>query len=266
MDRIEAALTTLKSLLLGDETIIQSSHQLRLKALKHRREIVVATNMRLVIFIRRTFGGYRMHDIRWQDLQDAAIDENLLPGLFGAVLSLRLYNGTLVRIDGLEPVSARALYVYCQQQEQEWREKNRVRGMEERSGLGFIGLPGSTGGPAAPGAAAIPGAAMPGTPAFDALFSAAFSGATPGTVSRTTVGSPRTTVETTVDEGDSFSFQDKGDLGALAGMAKLMNPATASASADKLAKGMAEAKKQFDAGKLSAAEYESAKAKVLSSL
>ena len=113
MDRIEAALTTLKSLLLGDETIIQGSHQLRLKALKHRREIVVATNMRLVIFIRRTFGGYRMHDIRWQDLQDAAIDENLLPGLFGAVLSLRLYNGTLVRIDGLEPVSARALYVYA---------------------------------------------------------------------------------------------------------------------------------------------------------
>lgn len=273
MDRIEAALTTLKSLLLKDETVIQSSHQLRLKALKHRREIVVATNMRLVIFIRRLIGGYRMHDIRWQDLQDAAINENLLPGLFGAELRLRLYTGNLVRIDGLEPVSARALYVYCQQQEQEWREKNRVRGMEERSGLGFVGMPGmpgtagSTGIPSAPG---IPGPPMPGTPAFDALFSAAFSGATPGTVSHTTIGSPRTTssstVESTVDEGDSFTLQGKGDFGALAGMAKLMNPATAAASADKLAKGMAEAKKQFDAGKLSAAEYESAKAKVLSSL
>lgn len=272
MDRIEAALTTLKSLLLTDETVIQSSHQLRLKALKHRREIVVATNMRLIVFIRRVFGGYRMHDIRWQDLQDAAIDENLLPGLFGAVLSLRLYNGTLVRIDGLEPVSARALYVYCQRQEQEWREKNRVRGMEERSGFGFASMPGTTGvaGTAGTAGAPMPNVPMPGTPAFDALFSAAFSGATPGTVSRTTVGSPRTTssttVESTVDEGDSFSFQGKGDFGALAGMAKLMNPATASASAEKLAKGMAEAKKQFDAGKLSAAEYESAKAKVLSSL
>lgn len=272
MDRIEAALTTLKSLLLTDETVIQSSHQLRLKALKHRREIVVATNMRVILFIRRVFGGYRMHDIRWQDLQDAAIDENLLPGLFGAVLSLRLYNGTLVRIDGLEPVSARALYVYCQQQEQEWREKNRVRGMEERSGFGFASMPGTTGVAGTTGAAGapMPNIPMPGTPAFDALFSAAFSGATPGTVSRTTMGSPRTTTsstfESTVDEGDSFTLQGKGDLGALAGMAKLMNPATASASAEKLAKGMAEAKKQFDAGKLSAAEYESAKAKVLSSL
>lgn len=230
MDRIEAALTTIKSLLLGDETILQSSHQLRLHALKHRREVVVATNMRLIIFRRRLIGGYRMHDIRWQDLQDAAIDENLLQDLFGAELRLRLYNGLLIRLNGLEVVSARALYVYCQQQEQEWRERNRIRGMEER-GLGFT--------------------------RFDT-----------GTSKRTTQSSSSVSYSGDSDSTTPpiFNAEVTGDIGALQGLSKLVNPQTAFASADKLAKAMADAKQQFESGKLSKAEYQSLKMKILSDL
>lgn len=237
MDRIEAALTTIKSLLLGDETILQSSYQLRLHALKHRREVVVATNMRLIIFRRRLIGGYRMHDIRWQDLQDAAIDENLLQDLFGAELRLRLYNGLLIRINGLEVVSARALYVYCQQQEQEWRERNRIRGMEER-GLGFT--------------------------RFDTLFDPA----TPGTSKRSTQSSSSVSYSGDSDSTTTpiFNAEVTGDIGALQGLSELLNPQTAFASADKLAKAMADAKQQFESGKLSKAEYQSLKMKILSDL
>lgn len=97
-------------------------------------------------------------------------------------------------LGGLEVVSARALYVYCQQQEQEWRERNRIRGMEER-GLGFT--------------------------RFDTLFDPA----TPGASKRTTQSSSSVSYS-----GDSdsttipiFNAEVTGDIGALQGLSKLVN-------------------------------------------
>lgn len=129
--RITSALTTLRRLLLDGETIIHSSAQVRLAALVHRRVIVATTSSRLIIFKRRLIGGYQMIDVRWQDLRDAAINENLLEKYFGAVFKAHIADRGLQVVSGLEVESARALYVFCQQQEQEWREKNRIRSIEE---------------------------------------------------------------------------------------------------------------------------------------
>ncbi|MFU6376313.1 hypothetical protein ACM792_14110 [Metapseudomonas otitidis] len=63
-----------------------------------------------------------------------------------------------------------------------------------------------------------------------------------------------------------FNAEVTGDIGALQGLSKLVNPQTAFASADKLAKAMADAKQQFESGKLSRAEYQSLKMKILSDL
>ncbi|MGP4922702.1 PH domain-containing protein [Pseudomonas lundensis] len=143
--RITAALNTLQRLLLDGESIIHSSSQVRLAALLHRRVIIATTPNRLIIFKRRLIGGYQMIDVRWQDLRDASIDENLLEKYFGAVFKAHVAGRGLQIVAGLEVDSARALYVFCQQQEQEWREKNRIRSIEEdraKSGgmvLGHLG-------------------------------------------------------------------------------------------------------------------------------
>ena len=129
--RIAAALSTLQRLLLDGETIIHSSSQVRLAALLHRRAIIATTPNRLIIFKRRLIGGYQMIDVRWQDLRDASIDENLLEKYFGAVFKAQVAGRGLQKISGLEVESARNVYVFCQQQEQEWREKNRIRSIEE---------------------------------------------------------------------------------------------------------------------------------------
>lgn len=136
-------------------------------------------------------------------------------------------------LNGLEVVSARALYVYCQQQEQEWRERNRIRDMEER-GLGFT----------------------------------RFDPATPGVSKRTTQSSSSVSYSGDSDSTTTpiFNAEVTGDIGALQGLSKLVNPQTAFASADKLAKAMADAKQQFESGKLSKAEYQSLKMKILSDL
>lgn len=138
-------------------------------------------------------------------------------------------------LGGLEVVSARALYVYCQQQEQEWRERSRIRGMEER-GLGFT--------------------------RFDPLFDQA----TPGVSKRTTQSSSSVSYSGDSDSTTTpiFNAEVTGDIGALQRLSKLVNPQTAFASADKLAK--ADAKQQFESGKLSKAEYQSLKMKILSDL
>lgn len=139
--KITDALTTVQRLLLQGEEVTLFSYQVRLRALVHRRIVVVATPMRLIIFKRRLIGGYDMADIRWQDLRDARINESLLEKYFGAHFTLFTANGK-ISVSGLNVVQARQVYVFCQQQEQEWREKNRIRSIEEdRAKAGGVYLP-----------------------------------------------------------------------------------------------------------------------------
>lgn len=139
--KISEALGTIKKLLLQGEEVKLFAYQVRLHALVHRRVVVVATPMRLIIFRRRLIGGYDMTDIRWQDLRDAKINESLLEKYFGAHFMLLTANGKF-SVSGLNVEQARQVYVFCQQQEQEWREKNRIRAIEEdRAKAGGVYLP-----------------------------------------------------------------------------------------------------------------------------
>jgi hypothetical protein len=136
----------LQTLLIEGEQVRAFALQHRLYALLHRRHLGAATTGRF-IFLRRTlFGGYEPVDVRWQDLKDARVTV----GMFSATLTLR-YSANLsdtasregeqrvLTVSGLEKEAAQALYRACQTQEQSWREKRRVRSIEEmRAAAGGI--------------------------------------------------------------------------------------------------------------------------------
>ncbi len=141
----QAALQMLKGVLIPGEGVLHHAIQRRLFALFSRRVLVAATNNRLIVINRGLLGGFTMLDFRWQDIKDSRIKN----GIFGADLEIMLNNGACL-CDGLRKDEAGALYRFAQTQEQAWREKSRIRSMEEmRAKAGGINI-----GTTAPGAAA----------------------------------------------------------------------------------------------------------------
>ena len=131
------ALAQLRELLVPGEVLQATSQQRRLFALAHRRTVVAATTSRFIGMTRGLIGGYTPIDVRWQDVQDV----DLRVGIFGATLTIHSNtpadlamagqtSGTLV-YHGLGKSTAQAVYRICQAQEQAWREKRRVRELEE---------------------------------------------------------------------------------------------------------------------------------------
>ncbi|THD77525.1 MAG: SHOCT domain-containing protein [Phenylobacterium sp.] len=128
----------LQTLLIDGERVRAWALQHRIYALVHRRHLAAATSGRFIFMTRPILGGYDPVTIRWQDLRDA----NLQVGMVTASLTLA-YSANLsdtaageggervLRAPGLEIGPAQALYRECQAQEQSWREKRRVRSIEE---------------------------------------------------------------------------------------------------------------------------------------
>jgi hypothetical protein len=161
---LQAALESLWSLLVEGERLQAWAVQLRFFALLHRRVLVGATTGRLIILHRRLIGGFTPVDVRWQDLRDARVEVGILSAdLFvsairGGDLAETDQGIRTIRIPGLRKEQATAVYRICQAQAQGWREKRRVRDLEElraKSGgitLGSPALP-----PAGPSAGAQDG-------------------------------------------------------------------------------------------------------------
>lgn len=123
----------LQSTLMKGETVLASGLQLRLYALFSRRLLVAITNSRLILVNRSLLGGFSMQDYQWKDLADTQLAENILPGLCGSRVSFAAAGGKpAMLIDGLPGDIASTLYSHAQSQEQQWEEKNRVRGLEEK--------------------------------------------------------------------------------------------------------------------------------------
>ena len=128
----------LQTLLIAGESVRAWSLQHRLYALLHRRHLAAATTGRFIFMLRPLLGGYQPFDVRWQDLKDA----RLTVGMFSAAITLT-YDANQsdtaggeggvreLYVSGLEKTSAQALYRECQTEEQAWREKRRVRSIEE---------------------------------------------------------------------------------------------------------------------------------------
>jgi hypothetical protein len=157
---LQKPLDYLRSILIPTETLEAWALQHRLFALSHRRMLVAATTGRLILLNRHLIGGFDVTDIRWQDLEEVT----LRVGIFAADLSIRAgkaadlaSQGTTGsrRLDfvGLRKEQAQAVYRICQAQDQAWREKRRIRELEElraRSGGIQVGP-----GPAAGGSPAL---------------------------------------------------------------------------------------------------------------
>ena len=132
-----SALATLRGLLTSGETLEAWAVQHRLYALKHRRACIAATSGRFIWLERRLLGGYESADIRWQDLKETRISA----GILAADLTLVAQSSSDLNIGsevnrvwtfaGLRKDQAQAMYRICQQHDQVWREKRRIRDLEE---------------------------------------------------------------------------------------------------------------------------------------
>jgi hypothetical protein len=134
----ERPLADLRSVLIPGETLEAWAIQRRIFALTHRRVLIAATSGRLVVLARKLLGGFDVSTIRWQDLEEVTLQV----GMISADLALRAGKATdlaslgaqgsqRVEFQGLRKEQAQAVYRICQAQDQAWREKRRVRELEE---------------------------------------------------------------------------------------------------------------------------------------
>jgi PH (Pleckstrin Homology) domain-containing protein len=147
------AFATLRGLLTSGETLEAWAAQRRIYALTHRRICIAATSGRFISLQRRLFGGYDSADIRWQDLKETRISA----GIIAADLTLVAQSSSDLNIgaevnriwsfEGLNKDQAQAMYRICQQHDQVWREKRRVRELEElRAKSGGVQISGNQAG------------------------------------------------------------------------------------------------------------------------
>lgn len=152
---LSKALETLQGLLTSGETLEAWAAQRRLFALSHRRILLGATSGRFIVLSRKLLGGYESTDIRWQDLKETRIGAGILAAELTVVaqtssdLAMAAEVSRTLSFDGLDKDQAQSLYRICQAHDQVWREKRRVRDLEElraKSGGVQIGASGYGGG------------------------------------------------------------------------------------------------------------------------
>ena len=149
---LDSALATLRGLLTTGETLEAWAVQHRLFALTHRRACVAATSGRCISLNRRLLGGYDSADIRWQDLKETRISAGILTADLTLIaqadsdLNLGSEVNRVWTFTNLRKDQAQAMYRICQQHDQVWREKRRIRDLEElRAKSGGVQISGGQG-------------------------------------------------------------------------------------------------------------------------
>src|ERR1700734_1289267 len=162
---LSTALATLQGLLTSGETLEAWAAQRRLYALTHRRALIAATSGRFISLRRRLIGGYDSADIRWQDLKETRISAGIIAADLTVIaqsssdLNIGAEVNRVWSFEGLRKDQAQAMYRICQQHDQVWREKRRVRELEElRAKSGGVQISGASQayGSAAPGGESEP--------------------------------------------------------------------------------------------------------------
>ena len=134
---ITKALDHLNSILVSGETIEAWAVQRRLFSIAKRRILIAATSGRFIEIKRGLLGGFNVVDFRWQDLADAKIKV----GIFAADITMKI-SGTsdlalsedanqVLLLSGFRKEQAEQIYRLAQGQDQSWREKRRIRDLEE---------------------------------------------------------------------------------------------------------------------------------------
>ena len=134
---LEKSIQHLKSVLVSGETLDAWAIQHRLFALTHRRILIAATSGRFIVIKRGLFGGFEMSDFRWQDLGEVTIKV----GIFAADINIKKFGSTDLAMNkdtsydlslsGFKKDQTENIYRIAQAQDQAWREKRRVRELEE---------------------------------------------------------------------------------------------------------------------------------------
>lgn len=149
---LSKALEHLNSVLVNGETLEAWAIQRRLFALTNRRILIAATSGRFIKIKRGILGGFEMTDFRWQDLGDAKIKV----GIFGADIFMKIFGSTdlaisknsdqVLILQGFNKEQAQQIYRLAQAQDQSWREKRRIRELEElRAKSGGLNIGNNTG-------------------------------------------------------------------------------------------------------------------------
>jgi hypothetical protein len=147
---LKKSLDCLDSVLIEGENLEAWAIQRRIFSLAHRRILTAATSGRFIVLKRRILGGFDIIDKRWQDLKDIKIRV----GIFGADLTVSFSGASdlagsgnmenTVSFRGLGREQAQKVYRLCQSHEQSWREKRRIRELEEmRAKSGGVQISGS---------------------------------------------------------------------------------------------------------------------------
>ena len=131
-------LAELRSVLIAGETLEAWAIQRRVFALTHRRLLIAATSGRLIVLTRRLLSGFDVATIRWQDLEEVTLSVGILSadlavraGKATDLASLGAQGSQRVQFLGLRKEQAQSVYRICQTEDQAWREKRRVRELEE---------------------------------------------------------------------------------------------------------------------------------------
>ncbi len=135
---VQRGLEHVQAVLVSGESIEAWAIQRRLFALTHRRVLLAASSGRLLYITRKLIGGFDLTDLRWQDLEEVTLHV----GLIAATIRVRTRNVSdlasesasghrWLEFRGLRKPQAEAVYRVCQAQDQAWREKRRVRDLEE---------------------------------------------------------------------------------------------------------------------------------------
>jgi hypothetical protein len=134
---LSKALDHLNSVLVSGETVEAWAIQRRIFALTGRRILIAATSGRFIKIKRGLFGGFEMTDFRWQDIGDAKIRV----GIFGADIFMKIFGSAdlaiskdsnqVLTLPGFRKEQAEKIYRLAQAQDQSWREKRRIRELEE---------------------------------------------------------------------------------------------------------------------------------------
>jgi len=142
----------LESVLVTEEHLDAWAVQRRLFALFHRRILIAATSGRFIVIARGLIGGFKMNDFRWQDLERV----NLSIGIFGADISFKASDNSdlaigksynrFLKYKGFRKNQTQSIYRLAQSQDQSWREKRRIREIEElRAKSGGLNLGNNSG-------------------------------------------------------------------------------------------------------------------------
>lgn len=116
-------------------------------ALSIRKDSVVVTSNRIIGFSPGVLGRVSFHDYLWQDVLNVSMKQ----GMLSTEITIETAAGRF-DIGAIDKEQAKRLYGFAQQLEQEWREKRRVREMEQdraKAGGVYMG--------------ALPGVGMPAT-------------------------------------------------------------------------------------------------------